>query len=85
MSLQDIRQNKEGDHVGTALECGCCRLLLAPTGVIKWEQGHIAPPSLEKQKLWALYRKHPLFLFVLVFLQFSSLKSEFGFGFFFVS
>lgn len=32
-------------------------LLLAPTGVIKWEQGHIAPPSLEKQKLWALVQK----------------------------
>lgn len=39
------------------LECGCCWLLLAPTRVIKWEQGHIAPPSLEKQKLWAFVQK----------------------------
>lgn len=37
------------------LECG--RSLLAPTGVIKWEQGHKAPPSLEKQKLWGLVQK----------------------------
>lgn len=48
------RQNKEGGHVTTATGMWP---LLAPTGVIKWEQGHIAPPSLEKQKLWGLVQK----------------------------
>lgn len=54
------RQNKEGGSVRAATGMWPS---LAPTPVIKWEQGHVAPPSREKQKLWALARKaSPVFV-----------------------